>query len=185
MLKGLFQNTFGSGSFLHTSFYNVFNKKEEPKPIIYDIKNRGVKFTEDDLKVLKPLMFSEISNREPDKQKLEFNTILNTAINRMGEYKKVKGRDYSLSEVLQMSNQYQGYEPNGRKEKGGKVIESQYQIWGRNDLVGTSSKKREYINSLVDSIGNNDIIDNTQGAFFYQHNPDQTITYDNNKKLFK
>lgn len=159
---------------------------EEIKDPTYEIKNRGIKISKKELDEIKPIIFSEISNRTPDKQKLEFDVILNTAINRKKEYKRVKGVDYTLADVMKMPNQYQGYAPDGNYDPEKKATStSQYQIYTGGQYDEPTKKKKDFTDSLVDSIQSGDIIDNTEGAFFYVHNPDSSITYDNKRKLYK
>ena len=149
-----------------------FPKTEQRK--VYELKDRGIQITDEDLAAARPLIYGETSNRTPDKQELEAHVIMNTALNRMREY-AARGQKKTLSEVLSMPNQYQAY--------GGQ----QYQIY-HNPIDVPSQQKKKNIDSIVDKIGNQiksgQYPDTTQGAYFYIHNPDQTITYDNKKQLF-
>ncbi len=148
-------------------------------------KLRGIDVSEEDLSELKKVLFSEISNRPDDKKKLESDVILNTVLNRIPEHKKY-GKNYTIKDIVQMPNQYQGYEPKGRfDEKGNYLSESQYQIYSKPDLDEPTRKKKEFVDNYVEQLKTNDIIDNTEGAFYYIHNPDSTITYDNLKPLYK
>lgn len=140
----------------------------------YTIKNRGVYVTDDDLTALRPLIYGEISNRTPDKQMLETNVIFNTALNRMKEYAR-KGQNRTLAEVLSMPNQYQAY--------GG----AQYKAYSNPpDVVALAKKKQvdAMIDALKTQIATGNYNDNTEGAYFYIHNPDGTIAYDNKRPLF-
>jgi len=145
-----------------------------PAPVQYNLKDRGVQISDDDINSFKPLLYGEVSNRTPDKQALEANVILNTALNRVREYGN-KGQKKSLSEVLSMPNQYQAY--------GGK----QYQAYHNPPDEVAAAKKRQ-VDLIVENIRNQiksgKYPDNTQGAYYYVHNPDSTITYDNLRPLF-
>lgn len=147
-----------------------------PAPVVptYHIPDRGVKITEDDLTAIRPLIYGEISNRTPDKQALEADVIFNTALNRQKEYAR-KGQNKTLSEVIAMPNQYQAY--------GGK----QYQNYSNPPDVLSAAKKKQ-VDSIVDNIRerikNGEFVDNTEGAYYYIHEKDGKIKYDNLKKLF-
>jgi len=141
----------------------------------YNIKNRGVTLTDQDLENLKPLLFSETSDRDISKKNLESEVIINTAINRAKTYSEKWGRPVSVSEVLAMPNQYQGYGS------------AQYKMYSNPTDYPSQQKKKE-IDSIVDSFKEKaktgSYEDITGGAHYYVHNPDKTITYDNTKKLF-
>ncbi len=145
-----------------------------PSPISYSIPDRGVNLTDKDFESIRPLIYGEISNRTPDKQELESHVILNTALNRMKEYSK-RGQNKSLSDIVAMPNQYQAY--------GGQ----QYNLYG-NPPDAVAQKKKQQVDAIVDKIRDQvktgSYPDNTGGAFYYIHNPDGTITYDNKKPLF-
>lgn len=147
----------------------------KPLPATYHLPDRGVKITDDDIEAFKPLLYGEVSNRKFDKKKLEADVIFNTVLNRQKEYAK-RGQNKSVAEILAMPNQYQAY--------GG----PQYKEYASTTNPISAAKKKE-VDSIVEEIKQRirrgDYQDNTQGAYFYIHNPDQTITYDNKKKLFK
>lgn len=152
----------------------VYSKQETPSPSRYSLADRGVDLTDQDFEAIRPLIYGEISNRTPDKQELETHVILNTALNRMREYAN-RGQKRTLSDVIAMPNQYQAY--------GGE----QYRLYSNPpDIV--AQKKREQVDAMVDrireQIKSGVYPDNTEGAFYYIHNPDGTITYDNKKPLF-
>ena len=93
--------------------------KEQPAGPIektYDV--RGMKVRDNDLAEAEKILYAEVSNRTPEKQKFETRHIINTAINRMAERKK------SLKDVLQEPYQYQGYAPRGTTRAGGEVAKS-------------------------------------------------------------
>ncbi len=127
----------------------------------------------------RPVAFGEISNRSPKQQELEARVILNTAINRMKEYAK-HGQYFTLAEVLKMPNQYQA--------QGGK----QYQIYKGVNHPATQeldAKKKTALDHTFDELlaeaKAGTLKDNTNGAFYYIHNPDGSITYDDKRPLFK
>lgn len=145
-----------------------------PMPAKYHIKDRNVQLTDNDFEAMKPLLYGEVSNRTPDKQALEANVILNTVLNRMGEYRK-RGKNKSLEEVISMPNQYQAY--------GG----PQYKEYHAPSNP-ISAAKRKQIDAIVDaikeSVKRGEHVDNTGGAYYYVHEKDGKIRYDNKKKLF-
>jgi hypothetical protein len=145
-----------------------------PAPVQYHIKDRNVKITDKDLDAMRPLIYGEISNRTPDKQALEANVIFNTALNRQKEYAR-KGQNKTLSDVIAMPNQYQAY--------GG----PQYQEY-HNPTNPVSLMKKNQVDAIVDNIREKikkgEYIDNTEGAYYYIHEKDGKIKYDNLKKLF-
>lgn len=146
-----------------------------PNKGAYTVKDRGISFSQDEVdKVLRPLIFSEVSSTRPtDKQKLEVQTVLNTALNRMTKRKQ------SFSEVLN-SGEYQG------------ISNPQYKNYFKpNNVVEKAHKQK--LNSLVDEvmeeIKNGSFQDNITGAEFYAHMKDGTIaafdTYDELQKAKK
>lgn len=125
---------------------------------------------------LKPILFGEVSNRSTAKKELEMRVILSTAINRMKEYAQ-KGKPKTLSEILSMPNQYQAY-------KG-----EQYNKYKTNKLDTLGVAKKSEVDSitekLLQEVKDGTFKDVTNGAFYYIHNKDGSITYDDIKPLFK
>lgn len=147
-----------------------------PVPVQYELKDRGVKVSDADLAAIRPLLYGEISNRTPDKQALESHVILNTALNRVREY-NARGQNKTLSDVLAMPNQYQAYGGNQYKQYSAPP-----------DAVALAKKKQ--VDMIVDQIAkqiqSGQYPDNTQGAYFYTHDPRTgKITYDNQRPLFQ
>ncbi len=127
--------------------------------------------TEQDLQEAKAIIFGEVSNRTPEKQKLEAQTILNTAFNRMDEYRK-HGKDYTLTQVLQMPNQYQAYKaPLYTRYKSG-------------DIQPGDKQKISAIDSALNDVRGGNFINNIGRDVSYTHLPDGRIQT-NPKKLFK
>ena len=152
--------------------------EEEPDPLSYK-RLPTEDYNEAPLSVrnskeLRPTMFGEISNRPPEKQELEARVILNTALNRIKEHGK-RGTRKTIDDILTQENQYQAY--------GGK----QYGLY-KGGADGLDAKKKQQIDSVVDKliqeIESGTFSDNTEGSFYYQHNDDESITYDNKRKLF-
>lgn len=115
-----------------------------------------------DLEEAKAILFGEVSNRPLDKQILEARTIMNTVLNRMEEYRRL-GRPKTLTEVLQMPNQYQAFKGKEyNKFKGGKTGELDQR---RIDAVG----------KVIDELKNGTLENNIPGYFFYSHRPDGSI----------
>ncbi len=144
-------------------------------PAQYNLKDRGVSVSDADLNAIRPLIYGEISNRAPDKQALETNVILNTALNRVKEY-NARGQNKTLADVIAMPKQYQAYGGN------------QYQQYSAPpDAVAMAKKKQ--VDTIMDGISkqiqSGKYPDNTQGAFYYVHDPKTgKITYDNTRPLF-
>lgn len=135
----------------------------------YSIRNNDV--SESDLQEAKAIIFGEVSNRTPEKQKLEAQTILNTAFNRMDEYRK-KGKEMTLTQVLQMPNQYQAYKkPLYNRFKSGKFEE-------------LDKQKLDAIESALNDVRGGNFINNIGGDVSYTHLADGRIKT-NSKKLFK
>ncbi len=138
-----------------------------PTQTMYSLPNRGgIQLSDSDIDAMRPLIYGEISNRARDKQELESHVIFNTVLNRMKEY-ATHGQKRTLSDVVAMPNQYQAY--------GGE----QYRAYSNPPDV-IAKKKKQQVDEIVDmireQIRNGEYIDNTGGAFYYIHNPDQTIT---------
>jgi hypothetical protein len=148
----------------------------------YPLQGRDVDFTDSDLDELSLILFGEVSNRPEEKQDLERRVIANTAINRLGEYRKA-GRNMSLTDVLRQPNQYQAYLPSGIKGKDGSITESQYMKAKKGTLDEVSKRKYENIKTFTQSLKSGKFDDNTEGAFYYIHNPDGSIKYDNTRNL--
>jgi hypothetical protein len=148
---------------------------QQPINSVYNLKDRGVKITDADIEAFRPLLYGEASNRDYNKKKLEADVIFNTAINRQREYERM-GRNKTLSEVLSQPNQYQAYNSPQYKEYS-------------NITNPISAAKKKEIDAIIDDIKrrvkSGEFKDNTEGAYFYIHNSDESITYDNLKPLFK
>lgn len=140
---------------------------------IYNV--RGAVLQAPDIDEARRIVFSEISNRAPEKQELETRILLNTAINRLNAY-KAKGQDVTLTDVLRMKNQYQGYGTN------------QYKLYSEQATDTPTQKKKEQvdaiINRLLAEIEAGTFQDNTNGAFYYSHKGDK-IYYDDRRPLFR
>lgn len=157
-----------------SNFYVPTAQAAKPVPTSYQLKDRGATITDDDIEAFRPILYGEASNRNLDKKILEGDVIFNTALNRQKEYAR-KGQNKTIAEILAMPNQYQAYNSPQYKEY-------------HNPVLPLSVKKKKEIDGIVEGIKNRvksgQFKDNTQGAYFYTHNPDDTITYDN-KPLFK
>jgi len=157
---------------------NMYAAPPTPTPVIptkYKLKNRGAEITDNDIEALRPLLFGEVSNRPMEKKTLEGDVIFNTLLNRQKEYANY-GKNKSLSEIMAMPNQYQAY--NG----------PQYKEYASTTNSLSAAKKKEIdaiVDAIKDKVKKGDYRDNTEGSYYYIHNPDGTITYDNKKQLFK
>lgn len=149
-------------------------QQEKEKPII-DPK-RNIQINNDEVEVLRKVLFGEISNRNSEKKELEARVILNTVLNRV-KNNKDKNKPYdSMLKVLSQNNQYQAY---GDKQFG---------IYDNPKDYPTKQKKDEInkiIDKLLEEIKNGTFQDNTNGAFYYIHNPDGSITFDSKRKLYE
>lgn len=123
---------------------------------------RGHTVTPADLQTLRNTLFAEVSNRTPKKQALEANTIVNTALNRMDQY-KAHGTPKTLSQVLTAPNQYQGY---GSPE---------YQriVSGKTDPA--DNQKLSAIDGVLGQVKTGNLADNTGGMVYYKHDPQGAI----------
>lgn len=145
----------------------------KPDAGVYWIRNNSI--SENDLDEAKAILFGEISNRAPDKQQLEAQTILNTAFNRMEEYnaKKFRGRsNWTLTDVLQDSNAYQAF-------KG-----KQYTKYKSGQTDELDKQKIQAIDKVLGDVRNGNFINNIGEDAFYVHLPDGRIRT-NSKPLFK
>ncbi len=135
-------------------------------------KDQDLKITQSDLDILLPILYGEISNRPTEKKELEARVILGTALNRIREHSK-RGTKRTLAQILSEKNQYQAY--------AGK----QYNIY----MAGKGGKKAEEIEAitkkLLAELGSQTFKDITNGASYYIHNKDESITFDDKKKLFR
>lgn len=157
----------GATSFLDKAF-GVKTAQASELPSVY-IRDNEIKPT--DLSEARAVLFGEISNRNPEKQALEAQTILNTAFNRMDEYRK-HGTPKTLMEVLQMPNQYQAYKGKEyTRYKSGKT--------GLGD-----KQKEEAIDKVLAQVRDGTFQNNIGNSVSYTHAKDGRIIV-NNKQLFK
>lgn len=141
---------------------------EKEKPT-YSLPDRSIDLDDDDIGELRNVLYSEISNREPEKQKTESRAIINTALNRIPQYKE-KGKNLKLAEVLRQPNQYQGYQPD--KE------DSQYRI--AKDGKG-NAKKLAVIDEVLEELKSGKLKDDIGGAVYYIHENDGRLTVKDGK----
>ena len=138
---------------------------------------RGVEISKKDFdEYARPIIYGEVSNRQSEKKELESRVILNTAINRMTENQNRKKKT-SLKDILTQKGQYQAYEGE------------QYNLYKGQDKNVLDEEKKVEINQILDNIygemSKGQFKDNTNNAFFYQHNEDGSITYDDTKPFYK
>jgi hypothetical protein len=119
---------------------------------------RGMQLTDQDLQTARNVLFGEISNRTPDKQQLEARTILNTALNRISQY-KANGKNLSLQQVLSAPNQYQAY--------GG----SEYNRLASGQATTTDQPKLDSIDAVLSELKTGQFPDTTGGRVYYKHDP--------------
>lgn len=126
---------------------------------------RGTTLNDNDLHQLAATMFGEISNRNPQKQNLEADTIANTALNRVGQYKAQGGQyaNYGLGQVLSQPNQYQAY--NG----------PEYKRFLAGSTTPVDQQKIDAINSTIAKLKSGNFPDTTGGRVYYMHDPSGKI----------
>jgi len=147
---------------------------KQDTPRRYELPDRGVQMSDEDFEKMRPLIYGEVSNRPYEKKALEADVIFNTALNRQPEY-RAHGQDKSIADIVAMPNQYQAY--NG----------SQYETYYNPQNPVDVAKKKEVdaiVDAIAEKIKKGEYVDNTEGAFYYVHEPDSTIKYDNLRKLF-
>jgi hypothetical protein len=167
----------GSISDIFSSKPIVYKKEEVvSKPNYYELKDRGVKITEEDINNFRPLLYGESSNRDFEKKQLEADVIFNTALNRQKEHKRYMNKEMTISEIISDPTQYQAY--------GGEQYKNYF-----NPKNPVETAKKKEIDAIVDSIAEKikkgQYVDNTEGAFYYIHEDDGKIKYDNLRKLYK
>lgn len=141
-------------------------------PPKYNLKDRGITLDDLQLQKLKPLLFSEISNRDLSKKELEARVITNTILNRMSRWKD-EGKDKTIEDIINTPKQYQGVGGN------------QYKIYESGIYDAPTKEKVNEVNSVVDKIfseiKSGSFKDNTNGAAYYTHKPDGSIIYDDKR----
>lgn len=151
------------------------NKIAPKQPQKYSLPDRDAYITDSDIEKMRPLIYGEVSNRDYDKKALEADVIFNTAINRQREYGG-RGKELSIADIVAMPNQYQAYGGN------------QYNTYFNPQNPIDMAKKKEVdaiVDRIAEKIRKGEYVDNTEGAFYYIHEDDGKIKYDNLKKLFK
>lgn len=136
-----------------------------------DVWIRNNQISQPDIEEATAILFGEISNRSSDKQMLEAQTILNTAFNRMDAYRE-RGMEKSLTEVLQMNNQYQAY-------KG-----KQYAKFKTGNLDSLDQRKVDSIGKTIAKLYDGSFQNNIDNYVFYKHLSDGRIVASPGK-LFK
>ncbi|MFA5695972.1 MAG: hypothetical protein WC917_00705 [Bacilli bacterium] len=154
-----------------TKRWGLFGSKPKTvAPTSYDV--RGIKVNDSDITEGAHILYGEISNRDPERQKFEVRNAVNTAINRANENPARYGG--SLTKVLQEPAQYQSYAPEGIK-KDGKVVESQYQKLKRGAVNETDKQKLQVIMDTLNEMKSGSFADTTGGKTFYVHANDGTM----------
>ncbi len=163
---------------------NQVEKFSAQKPIVpqvpvqerkYQLADRGAEISDSDIQKMRPLIYGEVSNRDYAKKALEADVIMNTAINRQREYRK-RGKNMSIADIVSMPNQYQAF--------GG----DQYNRYHNPTNALELAKKKEVdaiVDMIAEKIKKGEYVDSTEGAFYYVHEKDGKVKYDNIKKLFK
>ncbi len=108
-------------------------------------------------KTILGVLFGEVSNRSPEKQALEAQTILNTARNR------AEARGTTILDELMRPNQYQAF--------GGK----EFNRFVSGEIKETDKQKLESISKIVEQLEAGTLEDNIDGAQYYIHRPDGSI----------
>ena len=178
------------------SVKNVFAKEKNtestPTPAPTPTYNiRGMNINDDDIKEAANILYGEISNRNPDRQKFEIKHIINTAINRSQSpstdpsYGNLQDRGKGLVEILQRPAQYQSYAPEGIIGDDGKWVESQYQKVKKGDIDEFGQKKLQLILDTLNELKSSGLTDTTGGSMYYVHASDGTLWLGNSPKEAK
>ena len=147
------------------------------KEWMYSDPYRGeINITQEDLDAVRPVLFGEIGNRDLTKKELEARVIVNTVLNRAGEFKRL-GTPKALREIVEDKNIYQAYGSD------------QYNLYKTPDKMNElDKKKKEEVDMIIDKIygeiQSNSFKDNTNQAFNYIHNEDGTISFDEKARLW-
>lgn len=140
----------------------------------YELKDRGVKVTDDDLKTLRNVLFGEVSNRDPERQAFEARLITNTALNRIPQYAEKK-KDMNLTSVLAAKNQYQAYEGKEFRRLRDNATTTENPL---------DKQKLEAIDSVIKEVKSGVFKDTSGGSVFCVHDPQGRIWLKEGK-LFK
>jgi len=133
----------------------LLGAKTAEAPAINTYNIRGQNVNDEDINLLKAVVFGELSNKK-ENQTDEVKTIINTAINRIPQH-NARGKNFSLSDTLTQKNAYQAY--------GGK----EYNKYLQNKLNYLDRKKADFVNNAVTDIIRNNLVDNTGGKVNYIH----------------
>lgn len=142
-----------------------------------DDKRGEIKMTEDQLNRARGVFYGEIGNRDTAKKELEARVIMNTAMNRVGEFNRL-GTPKTIQEVLEDASIYQAY--------GG----DQYNLYNNPDKMNELDKKKKaevdaIMDKIINEIKSGKFEDNTNQSFYYVHNPDGTISFDDKRPLWE
>lgn len=170
-LNYLFKNPPPKESKIKNFINAIFGVKTASAEELPDVWIRDNRITTTDIEEATAILFGEISNRSSDKQILEAQTILNTAFNRMDQYRS-RGMEKTLTEVLQAPNQYQAY-----KEK-------QYNKYKSGKLDSLDQRKIDSISKVIAQLYDGSFQNNIGDYVFYKHMPDGRIIASPGK-LFK
>lgn len=144
---------------------------------VYSDDKRGeIKITKKELDEIRGIFYGEIGNRDTAKKELEARVIMNTAMNRAGEFQRL-GTPKTIGEIMQDKSIYQAY--------GGK----QYDLYNNPDKMNELDKQKKaevdmIIDKIYGEIQSNNFPDITNQAFNYIHNPDGTISFDDKARLW-
>lgn len=170
-LDYLFKNPPPKESKIKDFLNALFGVKTASASELPDVWIRDNRINTKDIEEATAILFGEISNRSSDKQILEAQTILNTAFNRMDQY-RARGMEKTLTEVLQAPNQYQAY-----KEK-------QYNKYKSGKLDSLDQRKIDSISKVIAQLYDGSFQNNIGDYVFYKHMPDGRIIASPGK-LFK
>lgn len=156
---------------LKEALNNVLGVKTASAAELPDVWIRNNQISQPDIEEATAILFGEISNRSSEKQILEAQTILNTAFNRMDEYRK-NGIEKTLTEVLQTPNQYQAF-------KG-----KQYEKFKAGKLDELDQRKIDSISKVISQLYDGSFKNNIGNHVYYKHLSDGRIIASPGK-LFK
>ncbi len=126
-------------------------------------------YTAAEIAELRNILYSEVGNRSQDKRKLEARVVVSTVLNRLAINQKEKRGPQTIIGVLHQPNQYQGWQSK------------QYNLAasGKGNV-----KKLEAIDAVLDTLNAGTFKDTANGAYFYVHNSDGTIEYDDTRNFY-
>ena len=145
------------------SVINYKREEETSKQKEQTIKEpiRQIEIKPQELNTLTSVLFGEVSNREPEKMKMEAKAIINIALNRAKQWGK------TLEEILSQPNQFQAY-------KG-----KEFQKATSSKLDYPSQKKMNLIKEVIEELKLGKLKNTVDNSIYYIHTPDSRLFHSN------